>query len=322
MAGIEGNPFADPFADPSVVRAAQASSTTQESNPFDKSSAVPQTTSYGSQPASTMSPDDIFRQQEELKRKEEELRRRQQEFDSRQAQAGSGGSGSNNVSANRPHNWPPLPTIIPIEPCFYQDIDVEIPVQFQKIVTTIYYVYLIYVGASALNVVASFLFLLFGEGSVGIFALSIIEMLIFSSCSFLFWFRPVYKAFRDDSSFNFMVFFFVLFFHTIFCLVQALGLSEYACGWINGIKTIGSHTLVGLIMLLPAIAYTAAFVGMSSSLLRVHKLYRGAGFSMERARKEFTDGVMSDRNVQNATNTAARAAAAHAVNQTVNQGRY
>lgn len=33
-----------------------------------------------------------------------------------------------------------------------------------------------------------------------------------------------------------MVFFFVLFFHSIFCLVQALGLSSYACGWAYAIS--------------------------------------------------------------------------------------
>jgi hypothetical protein len=93
-------------------------------------------------------------------------------------------------------------------------------------------------------------------------------------------------------------------------------------------------------MMIPTIAFTAALVGMVLSLFKVHRLYRGAGFSIDKARKEFSEGVMSDRNVQQvchtrydrfntsiitatfkAANTAARAAAAHAVNQTVS-GRY
>lgn len=54
--------------------------------------------------------------------------RRQQEFERRQQQQQSNGG----VGGQRPpHNWPPLPSIIPVEPCFYQDIDVEIPSQFQ-----------------------------------------------------------------------------------------------------------------------------------------------------------------------------------------------
>uniref|UniRef100_A0A914RKD0 Secretory carrier-associated membrane protein n=1 Tax=Parascaris equorum TaxID=6256 RepID=A0A914RKD0_PAREQ len=47
-------------------------------------------------------------------------------------------------------------------------------------------------------------FMLFGGGGVGIFLLAIIQLLLFSPCSFLFWFRPVYK---------------------------------YACGWANAVET-------------------------------------------------------------------------------------
>jgi CBS domain containing-hemolysin-like protein len=81
-----------------------------------------------------------------------------------------------------------------------------------------------------------------------------------------------------------------------------------------------SHIFVGLIMLVSSVAFSAAFAGMVFALMKVHRLYRGAGFTMDKARKEFTDGVMADRNVQQATNQAARAAASMAVNDAV--GRY
>lgn len=51
-------------------------------------------------------------------------------------------------------------------------------------------------------------------------------------------------------------------------------------------------------MIISAIAFTVAFVGMVFALLRVHRFYHGAGFSLDKARKEFSDGVMADRSVQ------------------------
>lgn len=59
-----------------------------------------------------------------------------------------------------------------------------------------------------------------------------------------------------------------------------------------------SNVFAAIIMLLSAIVFSAAFIGMVFALIKVHRLYRGAGFSFDKARKEFSDGVMSDRNVQ------------------------
>ncbi len=55
--------------------------------------------------------------------------------------------------------------------------------------------------------------------------------------------------------------------------------------------------------------------------IQVHRLYRGTGASFDKARQEFSNGVMSDRGVQQATAAAASAAASHAVNQAAS-GRY
>ena len=51
----------------------------------------------------------------------------------------------------RDNNWPPLPTWIPVQPCFYQDISVEIPVEFQKIVTLAYRLWMFHILVLLLN---------------------------------------------------------------------------------------------------------------------------------------------------------------------------
>lgn len=42
------------------------------------------------------------------------------------------------VHAGRKNNWPPLPEKFPVGPCFYHDISVDIPVEFQKTVKIMY----------------------------------------------------------------------------------------------------------------------------------------------------------------------------------------
>ncbi|EYC34217.1 hypothetical protein Y032_0001g308 [Ancylostoma ceylanicum] len=334
---MNSNPFADPFAinyapvrteDEPVQPAANrgTTGTSDDFNPFaNQSNVAPAPTHQGASGlgggATVTMSDELFRKQEELERKSQELRQREEELNRRQQQQQNMNTGAHANTSQRPHNWPPLPAFIPIEPCFYQDIEVEIPVQFQKTVTVVYYVFLIYVLALTVNVVASMFYMIFAKGPVGQLLLAIIQLCLFSPCSFLFWFRPVYKAFRNDSSFNFMVFFFVLFFHSLFTLVQTLGVSSYACGWINTIETFGVSVPVALIMLLSALCFTAALAGMVYALLRVHKLYRGSGFSIDKARQEFTNGVMADRNVQAAA-SAATTAAAGAAFQQATQGRF
>uniref|UniRef100_A0A914VW66 Secretory carrier-associated membrane protein n=1 Tax=Plectus sambesii TaxID=2011161 RepID=A0A914VW66_9BILA len=287
-----------------------------------------------------VSNDELFRRQEELEKKAQELRRREEELERRQRSGGAPGS--------MPNNWPPVPAFIPVQPCFYQDIEVEIPVQFQRTVTLVYYVWLVYILALVVNVVASLLYMLFASGGVGVFILAVIQLVLLSPCSFLFWFRPVYKAFRNDSSVNFMVFFFAMAAQILISVLFVIGVWTVGItklspafnnggviigifvavatvvmviaaggqlGWISAFEAFPVSVFAGLIMLVSAIVFTAAFLGMVVSLIKVHRLYRGTGASFAKAQQEFSQGVMSDRGVQHAAGAATAAAAGYTVNQ-------
>lgn len=72
-------------------------------------------------------------------------------------------------------------------------------------------------------------------------------------------FRPVYKAFRNDSSFNFMVFFFVYFVQTCLSVFQAIGMNGSGyCGFITAMSHYGSSAgavIVGILLTLIAMCF-------------------------------------------------------------------
>merc|ERR1712226_221527 len=86
---------------------------------------------------------DLLKRQEELERKEAELERRERQMNQ--------SSGAN----VQPNNWPPLPSWFPIKPCFYHDISLEIPLDFQKTVRHMYYLWMSYVLCLFINVIGN-----------------------------------------------------------------------------------------------------------------------------------------------------------------------
>ncbi|XP_057373933.1 secretory carrier-associated membrane protein 2-like [Daphnia carinata] len=323
MSGFDQNPFAEPavfnpFADPSVQQAAgnnaaRAQQGLEEYNPFDGSNqttkismdrgsganppptiqAAPVISPGQPQQQAAMSAADFQRRQEELERKAQELQRREEEL-------------KNNVPFNsQRNNWPPLPDKFCVQPCFYQDINVEIPLEFQKIVRMLYYIWMLHTLMYLLNILGCLaLFIQVGSGAM--FGLSILYCILFTPASYLCWFRPVYKAFRSDSSFNFMVFFVIFFAQTIATVIQAIGIPNLGtCGFIVGLSTIGGRTsggdlAVGILVLILGLGFGVVALGDFLLLVRVSRLYRSTGASFSKAQAEFTSGVMRNEHVRGA----------------------
>ncbi|XP_043284469.1 secretory carrier-associated membrane protein 5B [Venturia canescens] len=353
MSGFDENPFGeptvnDPFADPAVRKAAAATPANrgiEDYNPFAEPSSQGATQVRGAanppiyggigatpQPAtlqptsqevpppaytrspqqniptsnlgSTLSPSAEQRAEEEWKtRREEELR--------------------NGYYPGR-NNWPPLPDKCCFQPCFYQDIDVDIHTDFQKIVRQLYYLWMFHSLVLILNVVGGFAIMLIGEGA-DVFGLGLLYVILFTPFSFVCWFRPAYKAFKSDSSINFMVFFFVFFFQLVVTSIQAIGFyGAGTCGIITAIRMFnkgGAGTVVGVFILIIALCYCAAAGGDLLLLTKIHRMYRTSTASVSKAQQEFATTFLRNEHVQNAAgNVAASAVRSQMAN--ANQPRY
>uniref|UniRef100_A0A3Q3XE05 Secretory carrier-associated membrane protein n=1 Tax=Mola mola TaxID=94237 RepID=A0A3Q3XE05_MOLML len=324
----------NPFQDPAVTQHSSSSSTGYATldlyNPFDNNTTGPpppydattpsappmaaqtppsRTTpteprnygSYNSQTAVNATTAELLRKQEELEKKAQALERRERELESHSLGPG----------ASRQNNWPPLPSFCPVGPCFYQDISVEISQQFQRTVTIMYYFWIFSACTMFFNLISSFaVFCVDTTGSGVGLGLAILWAILFTPCSFVCWYRPVYKAFRSDSSFNFFVFFFIFFAQVVVYVIMTIGIPGWGySGWIVSLAAMKTSVPVGAIMMINAILFTALAAMGVVILKKVHSLYRQTDASFQKAQAEFTTGVMSNQAVRQATANVAASAA-------------
>ncbi|CAG9791009.1 unnamed protein product [Diatraea saccharalis] len=345
MSKFEDNPFSDPtidnpFADPAVQQVARSTNNAtrglDDYNPFDGQQNANQATpsQQPTQPAimQAVSPPnsggqyqrptqqqqpqgpppnfttaDFQRRQEELERKAEELARREAEL-----RAGSAG---------RRNNWPPLPAFCPVQPCFYQDINVDIPLEFQRIVRHLYHLWMFHALVLAVNIIGGMSIMFAGQG-VETFGLSILYFILLTPFSFICWYRPIYKAFRSDSSFNFMVYFFIFLFQIIITIVQSIGFSGGgSCGLITSISMYSHNVAVGIITTLITIGFITCVVADVMLMAKVHRIYRSTGASLAKAQAEFTTEILRNQHVQTAASSAV-AATVNAQIANANANRY
>ncbi|KAG8131013.1 putative Secretory carrier-associated membrane protein [Naja naja] len=299
MSDFDSNPFADPdlnnpFKDPSVTQVTRnVPPGLDEYNPFSDSRTpppgnvkipnVPSTQPAIMKPTEeppaytqiakehALAQAELLKRQEELERKAAELDRREREMQSLNQQGG------------RKNNWPPLPGNFPVGPCFYQDFSVDIPIEFQKTVKIMYYLWMFHAVTLFLNIFGCLAWFCLQPSRGVDFGLSILWFLLFTPCSFVCWYRPLYGAFS---------------------------------GWISSLTGLNQSIPVGIMMIVIAALFTASAVISLIMFKKVHGLYRTTGASFEKAQQEFATGVMSNKTVQtaaaNAASTAATSAAQNA----------
>ncbi|KAM3625762.1 uncharacterized protein V6R79_017303 [Siganus canaliculatus] len=218
-------------------------------------------------------------------------------------------------------NFPPLPGFIPFKPCFYQDFD-EIPEQHRSLCKKMYHLWMLNSATLAVNLIGCFAWM-FGGGGVTNFGMAIIWLLMFTPCSYVCWFRPIYKAFKSDSSFNYMLFFFVFMAQVGISIIQSIGIPGWGvCGWLATISFFSYNIFIALIMLIPTIMFTAVASLSFIALTRIHNFYRGSGNSMSKAQEEWATGAWKNPHVQAAAQQAAMGAAAGAMQDQYSAPQY
>ncbi|KAF3686685.1 Secretory carrier-associated membrane protein 2 [Channa argus] len=327
MSGFDSNPFADPvdvnpFQDASVTQATnRVPDSSADFNPFSSSdmdnhsgTTIP-ISAASTQPAVLHTPVEqsarataaaaqanLVKQQEELERKAAELDRKEQELKNRASDRANTGAKEN--------NWPPLPTFFPVKPCFYQDFEEDIPEEYRRICKRMYYLWMFHSATLFLNVLACLAYFTVDSDYGVDFGLSILWFVLFTPVSFICWYRPVYKAFRSDSSFSFFFFFFVFFFQVAVYIIQTVGIPRWGnSGWIASISMISINLAVAVVMMVVAGFFTVNAVLAVILLKMVHSKYRRTGASFTKAQQEFSQGVLTNRNFQTAAATAATSAA-------------
>lgn len=288
---------ANPFADPSIQRATQNVQVAQDSlndyNPFSQKnvqnkpaaiiptastaslSGVTPSTTTSSQPnkqADTIEPPPYTSTSaqkvnlSDIEKQQQELNRRAAELDRRERMLSTGSTAQQN-------NFPPMPSWCPgpLQPCFYQDISREIPVEFQRWVRLLFYLWLFHTFTLGFNIIAA-LVVFISVGSGATFGFSILYFVLFTPLTYICWFRPAYKGFRSDSSINFMLFFFVFFCQIIVNFIEAVGFVDSGfCGIITTIDVSKKegHTTAVAFCVIALLLFILLLAGSIFSLVQV-----------------------------------------------------
>ncbi|GMJ09870.1 Secretory carrier membrane protein 3 [Hibiscus trionum] len=176
--------------------------------------------------------------EKELQAKEAELQRREQELIRKEETLARSG-----VEIEE-KNWPPFFPII------HHNIAKEIPIHLQYKQYVAFSTLLGFVLCLTWNVIAVTTAWIKGQGPI-IWLLAIVYLITGVPGAYFAWYRPLYRAMRTDSSFNFGWFFLFYLFHIAFCIFAAVAppfLFEWnsLAGIMPAIRLFSYSTLAGI----------------------------------------------------------------------------
>uniref|UniRef100_H3BZM0 Secretory carrier-associated membrane protein n=1 Tax=Tetraodon nigroviridis TaxID=99883 RepID=H3BZM0_TETNG len=183
------------------------------------------------------------------------------------------------------------------------------PSEYQRVCKMLYYLWMLNCVTLFLNVLACLAFFIRDSNQGVDFGLSILWFILFTPCSFLCWYRPVYKAFRNEPNAEGGLSLLLFQCQVAIFVIQAVGIPDWGnSGWVTALSSLRTNKAVGAIMIIVAILFTFCATLSVVLLKMVHGLYRRTGASFQKAQQEFSQGVFTSRTFQTAASSAAQGA--------------
>ncbi|XP_057415714.1 secretory carrier-associated membrane protein-like [Lotus japonicus] len=220
---------------------------------------------------------DLKNKEKELQSKEAELKRREQEVRRREEAAARAGI------VIEEKNWPPFFPII------HHDIANEIPVHLQRLQYVAFTTLLGLVVCLTWNVIAVTAAWIKGEG-VKIWFLAVIYFISGVPGAYVLWYRPLYRAFRNESALKFGWFFLFYMIHIGFCILAAVAppivfKGKSLTGILAAIDVLDNHALIGIFYFIGFGLFCLETVISIWVLQQVYMYFRGSGKAAEMKRE-------------------------------------
>lgn len=212
---------------------------------------------------------DMKTREKELLAKEAELSRREKEIKRREEAAARAGI------VIEEKNWPPFFPII------HHDINNEIPVHLQRTQYVAFASLLGLILCLFWNIVCVTAAWIKGDGPK-IWFLAVIYFILGCPGAYYLWYRPLYRAMRNDSALKFGWFFLFYLVHIAFCVYAAVSPSilfvgKSLTGIFPAISLIGKSAIVGVFYFLGFIMFCLESLLSMWVIQRVYHYFRGSG---------------------------------------------
>ncbi|XP_031118001.1 secretory carrier-associated membrane protein 3-like [Ipomoea triloba] len=220
---------------------------------------------------------DLKKKEKELQAKESELRRREQDLKRREDAAARAGI------VLEEKNWPPFFPII------HHDIANEIPIHLQRLQYVAFTTLLGLVACLLWNIVAVTTAWI-KEGDVKIWFLSLIYFISGVPGAYVLWYRPLYRAFRNESAMKFGWFFMFYLLHIGFCIFAAVAppvvfRGKSLTGILPAVDLVGKQVLVGIFYFIGFGFFCLESVISVWVIQQVYMYFRGSGKAAEMKRE-------------------------------------